>query len=259
MSAHGSAGPQGSPALRLEGVTRDFGGLRAVDAVSLEVAPGERRAIIGPNGAGKTTLFKLISREERLTRGRIEFLGREITRVPAHHVARMGLGRTYQITRVFPALAVEENVILAAQGVRGGKFQMLRTVRSRREIVRIAHEAIWRAGLDDAAGARAAELGHGQQRQLELALALAADPKVLLLDEPGAGLAAAERARMRELVRGLPQRLTLLLIEHDMELALGLADRVTCMHDGKVVAEGTPDEIKRDQHVQDLYLGRASR
>jgi branched-chain amino acid transport system ATP-binding protein len=248
-----------SPALRLEGVTRDFGGLRAVDAVSFQVMPGERRAVIGPNGAGKTTLFKLISREERLSRGSIELLGQDVTRVAAHRVARMGLGRTYQITRVFPALSVEENVILAAQGVRGGKFQMLRTLRSRRAIVGKAREAVSRAGLDTVTTARAAELGHGQQRQLELALALAGDPKVLLLDEPGAGLASVERALMRDLVRGLPSELTLLLIEHDMELALGLADRVTCMHDGKVVAEGTPDEIKGNQSVQDIYLGKASR
>jgi branched-chain amino acid transport system ATP-binding protein len=248
-----------SPALRLEGVTRDFGGLRAVDAVSFQVMPGERRAVIGPNGAGKTTLFKLISREERLSRGSIELLGQDVTRVAAHRVARMGLGRTYQITRVFPALSVEENVILAAQGVRGGKFQMLRTLRSRRAIVDKAREAVSRAGLDTVTRARAAELGHGQQRQLELALALAGDPKVLLLDEPGAGLASVERALMRDLVRGLPSELTLLLIEHDMELALGLADRVTCMHDGKVVAEGTPDEIKGNQSVQDIYLGKASR
>ena len=250
---------QAGAALRLEGVTRDFGGLRAVDEVTLTIPPGERRAIIGPNGAGKTTLFKLISGEDRLTGGRVELFGRDITNLPCHRVTRMGLGRTYQITQVFPALSVEENVLLAAQGARHGKFAMLRPVRGRRELVGTAHEAISRAGLDSVAKARAAELGHGQQRQLELALALAAAPRLLLLDEPGAGLAAAERARMRELVRELPRQTTILLIEHDMELALGLADRVTCMHDGRVVAEGSPGQIKNDQRVQDIYLGRASR
>jgi len=250
---------QAGAALWLDGVTRDFGGLRAVDEVTLTVAPGERRAIIGPNGAGKTTLFKLISGEDRLTKGRIELLGRDITHMPCHRVTRLGLGRTYQITQVFPALSVEENVILAAQGVRHGKFAMLRPLRSRRELVATAREAISRAGLDPVARARAAELGHGEQRQLELALALAADPRILLLDEPGAGLASAERARMRELVRDLPRETTILLIEHDMELALGLADRVTCMHDGRVVAEGSPDQIKNDRSVQDIYLGRTSR
>jgi len=249
---------QAGAALWLDGVTRDFGGLRAVDEVTLTVAPGERRAIIGPNGAGKTTLFKLISGEDRLTKGRIELLGRDITHMPCHRVTRLGLGRTYQITQVFPALSVEENVILAAQGVRHGKFAMLRPLRSRRELVATAREAISRAGLDPVARARAAELGHGEQRQLELALALAADPRILLLDEPGAGLASAERARMRELVRDLPRETTILLIEHDMELALGLADRVTCMHDGRVVAEGSPDQIKNDRSVQDIYLGRTS-
>jgi len=249
---------QAGAALWLDGVTRDFGGLRAVDEVTLTVAPGERRAIIGPNGAGKTTLFKLISGEDRLTKGRVELLGRDITHMPCHRVTRLGLGRTYQITQVFPALSVEENVILAAQGVRHGKFAMLRPLRSRRELVATAREAISRAGLDPVARARAAELGHGEQRQLELALALAADPRILLLDEPGAGLASAERARMRELVRDLPRETTILLIEHDMELALGLADRVTCMHDGRVVAEGSPDQIKNDRSVQDIYLGRTS-
>jgi len=249
---------QAGAALWLDGVTRDFGGLRAVDEVTLTVAPGERRAIIGPNGAGKTTLFKLISGEDRLTKGRIELLGRDITHMPCHRVTRLGLGRTYQITQVFPALSVEENVILAAQGVRHGKFAMLRPLRSRRELIATAREAISRAGLDPVARARAAELGHGEQRQLELALALAADPRILLLDEPGAGLASAERARMRELVRDLPRETTILLIEHDMELALGLADRVTCMHDGRVVAEGSPDQIKNDRSVQDIYLGRTS-
>ncbi|MGH2734019.1 MAG: ABC transporter ATP-binding protein [Actinomycetota bacterium] len=243
------------PVLRLEGVTRDFGGVRAVDAVSFEVMPGERRAVIGPNGAGKTTLFKLISREDKLTAGSIEYAGTDITRLPSHRVARMGLGRTYQITRVFPALTVEENVMLAAQGIRSGKFSILRPARSRPAIVDTAHDAIDHAGLSKVIRAKAAELGHGQQRQLELAIALAGDPRVLLLDEPGAGLSSAERSMMRDLVRGLPDDITLLLIEHDMELALGLADFVICMHNGQTVAEGSPAEIKADENVQDIYLG----
>lgn len=254
--ARGDGRQSGSPVLRLEGVTRDFGGLRAVDNLSFRVMAGERRAVIGPNGAGKTTLFKLISREDRLTSGRIEYLGQDITRMPVHRVARMGLGRTYQITRIFPALTVEENVVLAAQGIRGGKFSLFRPVSSRGAILEKARDAIARMGLGSVAQTKTAKLGHGQQRQLELAIALAGDPKVLLLDEPGAGLSSMERALMRDLVRGLPQEITVLLIEHDMELALGLADFVVCMHNGKSVAEGSPADIKANAEVQDIYLGR---
>jgi branched-chain amino acid transport system ATP-binding protein len=247
----------GSPVLRLRNVTCDFGGLRAVAAVTFEIAPGERRAVIGPNGAGKTTLFRLISREERLTGGSVELMGRDITKESAHRVARMGLGRTYQITRIFSALTVEENVLLAAQGVRAGRFTLHRRVKARRALLEQAHDAIERTGLSRVTHAQAGELGHGQQRQLELALALAADPRVLLLDEPGAGLAASERHVMRELVSRLPDDMTVLLVEHDMELALGLADYVVCMHNGGTVAEGTPEDIKANEKVQDIYLGRS--
>ena len=249
----------GPPVLRLAGVTRDYGGLRAVDGVSFEVSAGERRAVIGPNGAGKTTLFKLISREERLTSGSIDYRGRDITRFPAHRVARMGLGRTYQITRIFPALSVMENLTLAAQGVRKGRFSMMRPVAAKGAVAEKAHDAIERTGLEEVADAAAAELGHGRQRQLELAIALAGDPTVLLLDEPGAGLSTRERSLMRDLVRQLPRTISVLLIEHDMELALGLADRVVCMHNGKTVAEGTPDDIKANEEVQDIYLGRSKK
>jgi branched-chain amino acid transport system ATP-binding protein len=255
-SQHAVDKAKSGAALRLRGVTRDYGGLRAVDDVSFEVAAGERRAVIGPNGAGKTTLFKLISGEEPLSGGTIEFLGADISGMSAHRIARRGLGRTYQITRVFPALSVEDNVILAAQGARSGKFTMLRPVSRRTEVVDRSRSCLERVGLADAGSARASELGHGQQRQLELALALATEPQVLLLDEPAAGLSSAERGLMRDLVRSLSEDLTLLLIEHDMELALGLSDRVTCMHNGRSVAEGTPEEIKGNRQVQDIYLGR---
>lgn len=250
-----AAGDTSETALRLRDVSRSYGGLKAVDGVSLDVANGERRAIIGPNGAGKTTLFKLISGEERLSGGSVEFLGTDISKVPPHRVARRGLGRTYQITRIFLGLTVEQNVIMAAQGIRKGKFALLRPVTRSQVVVERARECLERVDLERSAGAIAGELGHGQQRQLELALALAADPRVLLLDEPGAGLSAAERALMRDLVRALPQETTVLLIEHDMELALNLSDNVTCMHNGRSIAEGTPDEIKSNQQVQDIYLG----
>jgi branched-chain amino acid transport system ATP-binding protein len=250
-----AASPGGS-LLSLDGVTRRYGGVCAVDEVSLEVAPGERHVVIGPNGAGKTTLFKLISRLEPLSDGRIELFGRDISRMPAHKVARLGLGRTYQITQVFPQLRVIENVMLAVLGSRPSKFRMLRSAMGDADAVRKAEQTLERVGLDGLGDSLAAELGHGQQRQLEVGLALAGEPKLLLLDEPGAGLSGTDRSAIRDLVGGLPEEITVLLIEHDMELALGLADRVTCMHNGATVADGTPDEIKANQKVQDIYLGR---
>ena len=243
--------------LRLDGVTPPNGGVCADDEVSLNVERGERHVVIGPNGAGKTTLFKLVSRLEPLSAGRIELFGRDITRLAPHRVARLGLGRTYQITQVFPHLRVIENLMLAALGLRRSKFRMLRLATSETEVVEKAEETLERVGLGGVGNRVAAELGHGQQRQLEVGLALAADPKLLLLDEPAAGLSASDRGGIRDLVSGLPRDITVLLIEHDMELALGLADRVTCLHNGACVAEGTPDEIKTNQRVQDIYLGRA--
>ena len=245
-----------TPVLRLEGICRHYGGLHAVDNVSFEVATGERRAVIGPNGAGKTTLFKVISREEAATRGRVEFLGRDITRTPAYRVARLGMSRTYQITRVFPALSVLENVVLAAQGLRPGKYQMFKSAMRKKTTLEQAEGAVESVGLKRVARVPAAELGHGEQRQLELGIALAQDPKLLLLDEPAAGLSAAERGLMRDLVGELPRAMTVLLIEHDMELALGLADYVTCLHNGSQVAEGQPADIKSNERIQDIYLGK---
>jgi branched-chain amino acid transport system ATP-binding protein len=250
-----AADPGGS-LLSLDRVTRRYGGVCAVDEVSLEVAPGERHVVIGPNGAGKTTLFKLISGLEPLSAGRIELFGSDISRLSAHKVARLGLARTYQITQIFPQLRVIENVMLAVLGSRPSKFRMLKPAMGDAEAVRKAEETLDRVGLGGLGDSLAAELGHGQQRQLEVGLALAGEPKLLLLDEPAAGLSGTDRGAIRDLVAGLPEEITVLLIEHDMELALGLADRVTCLHNGATVAEGTPDEIKSNQNVQDIYLGR---
>jgi branched-chain amino acid transport system ATP-binding protein len=242
--------------LQLDGVTRRYGGVCAVDDVTLEVQGGERHVVIGPNGAGKTTLFKLVSRLESCSAGRIRVFGRDVTRMSPHRVAHLGIARTYQITQVFTALSALENVLLAVQGPLASKFRMLRPALGQRALVAKARETLDRVGLGHRTDRIAAELGHGEQRQLELALALASDPKLLLLDEPAAGLSGADRGTIRDLVRGLPEDVTVLLIEHDMELALGLADRVTCLHNGALVAQGTPEEIKRDERVRDIYLGR---
>jgi branched-chain amino acid transport system ATP-binding protein len=242
--------------LQLDGVTRRYGGVCAVDGVSFEVEAGERHVVIGPNGAGKTTLFKLISRLESCSDGRISVFGRDVTRMAPHRVAHLGIARTYQITQVFGALSVLENVLLAVQGPLRSKFRMLRPALGQGALVAKARETLDRVGLGHRIDRLADELGHGEQRQLELGLALASDPKLLLLDEPAAGLSGADRATIRDLVGGLPDDVTVLLIEHDMELALGLADRVTCLHNGALVAQGTPDEIRADEHVKDIYLGR---
>lgn len=242
-------------ALVLEHVSKDFGGLRAVDGVSLRVEPGERRAIIGPNGAGKTTLFNLISGELPLTAGRIYLFDQHITDLPPHRRIGLGLGRTYQITNIFLGLTVEQNVLLAAQGLSRVKYALhrrrARDGQVRDKVLNVLEDLNLARIRDVPAG----ELSHGEQRQLELALALAGDPQVLLLDEPAAGLAAGERAQMAELIRNLPRDLTVVLIEHDMDLALGLVDWVTCLHFGRVIAEDEPDRIRENEMVQEVYLG----
>jgi branched-chain amino acid transport system ATP-binding protein len=239
----------------LENVTKDFGGLRAVDRVDMRVAPGERRAVIGPNGAGKTTLFNLITGELPLTDGQIVLYGENVGEMPPHQRIAFGLGRTYQITNIFPALTVEENVLLAAQGLSATKFDMLGRIPRDGELVDKVGQALEDTGLADMKNALASELSHGEQRQLEVALALALDPKLLMLDEPAAGLSGVERAMMSNLIQGLPRSLTLVLIEHDMDLALGLVDRVTCLYFGGVIADESPAEIRVNKQVRDCYLG----
>jgi branched-chain amino acid transport system ATP-binding protein len=243
------------PALELDGVTKAFGGLVAIAEVSLQVAARERRALIGPNGAGKTTLFHLVSGELPVTRGRIRLFGEDVTRLPPHLRVGRGLCRTYQVTNIFPALSVSENILLAAMGPTPSKFQLLRPLPRRGALRERAERALRDVDLQDKARVPARELSHGEQRQLEVALALAGQPRVLLLDEPAAGLSAAERARVVELVRRLPAELTLVIIEHDMDLVLNLVDRVTCLHNGQVIADEPVTTIRHNQRVQEIYLG----
>jgi branched-chain amino acid transport system ATP-binding protein len=246
------------PALELQGVSRDYGGVHAVADVSLSVADRERRALIGPNGAGKTTLFRLISGEVPVSKGTIRVFGQNVTHLPAHRRVACGLGRTYQITNVFPALSVEDNVALASLGLSGKKFQPLLGVPRRGPERERVDKALVDVGLADRARLPVRELSHGEQRQLELALALAVQPRVLLLDEPAAGLSAVERAKMAELVHGLPPDLTLVIIEHDMDLVLELVERVTCLHNGRIVADESPTTLRGNKTVQEIYLGVAS-
>jgi branched-chain amino acid transport system ATP-binding protein len=242
--------------LAFEDVVVAFGALRAVDGVTFAVGAGERRAIIGPNGAGKTTLFNATTGVLRPTRGRITFGGHDITRLPPHRRAALGISRTFQITNLFPTLTVSDNLSLAVRALAPRKFSLFGAPRlDLKETARI-DQALAAVRLANRAEATVSDLSYGEQRQLELALALAARPRLLMLDEPAAGLSPAERAMVGDIIRALPRDLTLILIEHDMDLALGLVDDVTCMHEGRVLAEGTPDAIRRDARVQEVYLGR---
>jgi len=246
---------QTEPVLRLEGVSRRFGGLLAVDGVSLTLGPRRRLAVIGPNGAGKTTLFRLIAGDVPPSQGRIFLFGREVTRLPAHRRARLGLSRTFQVTNLFAGLSVLDNVRLAAQAGQPGRWRRLGPVRPGDQVGLAAMEALERAGIAARAGDRVAELSHGEQRQLEVGMARAADPQLMMLDEPAAGLSRAERVKLTELLLALDPKITLILIEHDMDVALRVAEWVTMMHDGSVIVEGTPAEIRANQVVHDLYLG----
>jgi branched-chain amino acid transport system ATP-binding protein len=244
-----------TPVLNLEGVCKSFGGLSAVNDVSLSIEKGERRAIIGPNGAGKTTLFSLISGEQLPTGGRIELFGRDITRLAPHRRAALGLTRTYQITNLFPRLSVLENCLLAVQALLPLKLHLHRDLRRYPAVLERARSVLAAVGLSDKAPARVRDLSHGEQRQLEIALALAGTPKILLLDEPTAGLSPAESLMMTALLKKLDPSITLLIIEHDMDVAFELTDRITVLHYGKVVADGLRDEVTANPLVQEIYLG----
>jgi branched-chain amino acid transport system ATP-binding protein len=236
-------------------VSKIFGGLHAVDGVELAVRPGERRALIGPNGAGKTTLFNLISGALPPTSGAIALFGRDVTRMAQHRRATLGLARTFQISNLFPTLTVLENCLLAVQALTPARLAMHRRLAAYAGLHERAHAALAAVGLTDRAGAAVKNLSHGEQRQLEIALALAGRPRVLLLDEPTAGLSPAESRLMAELLARLDPAMTVLIIEHDMDIALELAQRVTVLHYGKVIADGTRDAIRVDPLVREIYLG----
>jgi len=250
-------GGDGSAALRVDGIVRRFGGVTAVDGVSFQLGPAERVGIIGPNGAGKTTLFRIIAGELRPSAGRIALFGRDVTRVSVAGRSWRGLARTFQVSNLFGRLSVVENVRLACQARDSARWRAWATMRTGDAVGDHARSLLAQVGLGDRAAHRVAELSHGEQRQLEIAMALATEPRLLLLDEPAAGLPAVERARLRELLAALPRTLPFILIEHDMSLALGLTDRVLCLHNGVTVALGTPDEVRNDERVQAIYLGRA--
>ncbi len=242
-------------ALVLEGVSRHFGGLRAVDAVTLTVGAAERHALIGPNGAGKTTLFNLISGELPPTAGRIALFGADVTRLAPHQRAALGIARTFQITKLFPGLTVTENMLLACEALDARKLVMHRALSSFSDLHERAAALLDRFGLARFAHEPAKTLSYGDQRKLEVALSMAGQPRLLLLDEPMAGLSAGESRSMHDLLERLDRSITVLLIEHDMDVAFAFAERVTVLHQGRVLVQGHRDEVSANRAVQDIYLG----
>ncbi len=241
--------------LQIEKLHKNFGGLTAVAGVDLNVQPGERRAIIGPNGAGKSTLFNLIAGDLPATSGRVLMNGRDITRLPVYKRANLGLGRTFQRNNLFPGLSAVENVRLAVQHRRGLTANFFNAADRFGAVTTETEAILERVGLAEQGERPVSTLAYGQQRALEIALALAIDPQILLLDEPTAGMSPAETVAMTRLIEALPRRLTLLIVEHDMDVVFSLADYVTVLHYGQVISQGTPTEVRADPTVQEIYLG----
>ena len=241
-------------ALELRGVTKMFGALAAIADVTLSVRPGERRAVLGSNGAGKTTLFNCVTGDFLPTSGTIRLFGEDVTRFPAHERIRRGLRRTYQISLLFGGLSVADNVYLACRGVSRNRFSLLRPRRGDALVAR-AEELIEAVRLTGSRDAMVSDLSYGQQRQLEIALALAGAPRFILFDEPAAGLSPTERRELVAILTGLPAHIGYIIIEHDMDVALRVAESVTMMHNGRIFKEGAPAEIENDAEVQALYLG----
>ena len=243
------------PCLELEKVSRHFGGLKAVDDVTLSVQPGARHAVIGPNGAGKTTLFNVISGELPPTAGHIVLNGADISKLKPHRRAALGISRTFQITRLFPELTVTENVLLACAALDRRRFAMFRPLSSYADFTERAAGLLEQFGLSDVAGEQARHISYGARRRLDVALSMAGRPRLLLLDEPMAGLSTPERVAMRDLLEQLDPSIAVLLIEHDMDVAFSFAARVTVLHQGRVLADGTRDEVSANDLVQQAYLG----
>jgi branched-chain amino acid transport system ATP-binding protein len=241
-------------ALELRGVTRMFGALAALVDITMTVEPGERRAVLGSNGAGKTTLFNCVTGDFLPTSGTVRLFGEDVTVFPPHERIRRGLRRTYQISLLFGGLTVLDNVYLAVRGVSRGRFSLLRPRRNE-ALMQSAVELIEAVHLGDIKQTKVSELAYGQQRQLEIALALAGAPRLILFDEPAAGLSPTERSELIEILTNLPRHIGYIIIEHDMDVALRVSERVSMMHNGRIFKEGRPDEIESDPEVQELYLG----
>src|ERR1043165_4646695 len=243
------------PVLELRSLSKNFGGLKATREVSFRVMPGDRKAIIGPNGAGKTTLFNLITGIYPVTSGQVLLFGQDVTTWPSHRRTALGMARTFQVTSLFPRLTVLDNVLLAIKGLRPTKFVMWRFLSSYKEVYEKAHHLLEQAAFIDRKDVEVRNLSHGEQRQLEIVLGLASDPKVLLLDEPAAGLSSGESAEMVQFLMKLDPKLAILLIEHDMDVVFDVAPEISVLHFGEILETGTPKQIHDSERVQQIYLG----
>jgi len=242
-------------ALEVSGLSKRFGGLPATQNVSIKVMPGERRLIIGPNGAGKTTLFNLITGDLKPDAGSVTLFGAELLHLPTQKRVALGLARTYQILTLFPRNTLIHNVVLALLGLDPLRWNPWSTLKAKRALYDAAHAALTKVGLGDSAERIVAQTSYGERRRLELAMALAQNPKVLLLDEPLAGLSQGERQSIRELLAQVPRDVTIVMIEHDMDTALAFAERITVLHYGQVIVEGTRAEVVADPRTKEVYLG----
>jgi branched-chain amino acid transport system ATP-binding protein len=252
--AAASTGFLSGHALELQAVSRHFGALKAIDTVSFNVSAGERYAVLGSNGAGKTTLFNAITGDFPPTSGRVRLFGEDVTALPPHERIRRGLRRTYQSSLLLRDLSVRDNLYLAVRGVSSGRFGLRRAGRADASVA-AANDLLMHTRLSHLADTPVAALAHGQQRQLEIGMALAGSPRLILFDEPAAGLSPAERRELVNLLNALPRHIGFVIIEHDLEIALRVVERVTVMHNGCVLKHGTPDEIQNDAQVQAIYMG----
>lgn len=252
-----AAGPSGffsGHALELHGVSRHFGSLRAIDDVSFKVQAGQRYGVLGSNGAGKTTLFNVITGDFPPSAGRVVLFGEDVTALPAYERVRRGLRRTYQTSLLFKELTVRDNLFLAVRGVANGRFSLLRP-RADSNATASVNALLAHGRLDNIAETLVGNLSHGQQRQLEIAMALAGSPRLILFDEPAAGLSPAERRELVTLLTSLPRHIGFVIIEHDLDIALTVTEQVTVMHNGRVLVHGTPDEIQANDDVHAIYMG----
>jgi len=239
-------------ALQLTGLKKAFGGLPATNDVSLEVMQGERRLLIGPNGAGKTTLFNLVTGDLRADAGAIHLFGEDVSRLPPHQRAHLGLARTYQIIKLFPKDSLEHNVVLSLLGLSKARWNSFRSLLSEAELHREARRVLGLVGLEQRAGRPISEVSYGEKRRVEIAMALAQQPRLLLLDEPLAGLSREERSAVKNLISGISREVTVIMIEDDMDTALDLADRVTVLHYGKIIVEGTRGEVVANPKTREV-------
>ncbi len=241
--------------LRVDGLSKDFGGVRALQDISFSVARGERLAIIGPNGAGKTTLFNVLNGQLAATTGHIFFMEQEITAMATHRRTCLGLARTFQLTSLFLNLTVLHNTLLALHGTQSSRFQMFRSITSYEAILSKAEELLKSMDLWERRSLSVKNLSYGEQRKLEIAISLASEPKVLLLDEPGNGLTAEETTVLIDLIRSFAEKMTVLIVAHDMDLVFRIATRIIVLHYGQIISEGTPEAIQDDPNVREIYMG----